>query len=181
MANENTPKYERETVTSDTSGMRNESSRVVMGEGRQGMSPGVVMALVLAAVAVAVVLVLLFTQRREDQTASLAQPSVQPSQSATPMPEVRTVPVPVAPPPTAIPPARSTTTVDDSVLVDQVKRKILDSSELASATIEVSVDAGQVTLRGEVNNEAMRALAEQLAKQVKGVKSVSNRIKVKIS
>jgi len=63
--------------------------------------------------------------------------------------------------------------------MDQVRRKILDSTELASATIDVSVNAGQVTLNGEVNNNAMRALAEQLAKQVKGVKGVTNRIKVK--
>jgi len=188
MADEKISKYERETITPNT---HSETSRTVVSEDRQGISPGVVVALVLATVAVAIALAMFLSQRQDEQsTAAVAQPTpappnitvIPPAPTITVVPEVRTVPIPVAPPvtPTVMPTTRTAAPVDDSVLMDQVKQKILDARELASATIEVNVNAGQVTLSGEVNNEAMRALAEQLAKQVKGVKTVTNRITVKV-
>lgn len=188
MADEKISKYERETITPNA---RSETSQTVVSKDRQGVSPGVVVALVLATVAVAIALAMFLSQRQDEQsTAAVAQPTpaapnitvIPPAPTITVVPEIRTVPVPVAPPvaPTVMPTTRTDMPVNDSVLMDQVKRKILDTTELASATIEVNVNAGQVTLNGEVSNEAMRALAEQLAKQVKGVKTVINRIKVKV-
>src|SRR5438093_4313291 len=134
MADEKITKDEREIVTPNT---RSETSRTVVSEDRQGVSPGIVVALVLAAVAVVIALVIFMSQRREDQsTAAVAQPTpaapnitvVPPAPNITVVPEVRTVPVPVAPPvtPTVMPTTQAPTPVDDSVLLDQVKRKILD-------------------------------------------------------
>src|SRR5262249_42182763 len=73
----------------------------------------------------------------------------------------------------------ATTAASDSTLAQQIRQRILDSSELAGSTIEISVSSGQVTLNGEVNNEGLRALAQQLARQVNGGKGVNNRIRVR--
>jgi len=187
MANEDIPRYERETVTRP--GERHEYSRTIVPEDRRGVSPAAVVALVLAAIAVTMALMLFFNQRRQDEMAATTQPTAtpQPSQTVTiiPVPQVQTVPVPATPPtstaPGVVPPAPTASPViDDATIENKVRDKLLYSPELASAKIDVKVDSGWVTLSGEVTNPAMKSLAEQLAKQVKGVKRVTNNIDVKL-
>jgi osmotically-inducible protein OsmY len=49
------------------------------------------------------------------------------------------------------------------------------SSNVNSSDISVSTDSGIVTLSGKVNSGAERALAVELAQNVRGVKSVDSK------
>ena len=49
----------------------------------------------------------------------------------------------------------------------------------ALGTVTTTVAEGVVTLRGEVDNDELKALAETTAREVKGVKSVVNSLSVK--
>jgi hyperosmotically inducible periplasmic protein len=68
---------------------------------------------------------------------------------------------------------------DDATITSNVKAKLAADSSLASSTINVDTKEGVVTLTGMVNTEADKGKAEQLAKSVEGVKSVTNSLTVK--
>lgn len=62
--------------------------------------------------------------------------------------------------------------VADGWITAKVKSNFIYSSNVASSDIDVNTSAGVVTLRGKVNSGAERALAIELAQNVRGVKSV---------
>ena len=68
--------------------------------------------------------------------------------------------------------------VDDSWITTKVKSKLAAAKGIKSSDISVNTTDGVVTLTGTVASSKQRTRVEHLAKQVKGVKSVVNQIKV---
>jgi hyperosmotically inducible protein len=62
--------------------------------------------------------------------------------------------------------------VADAWITTKVKSNFIYSSNVSGADVDVSTNAGNVTLKGNVSNSAERALAIELAQNVRGVKSV---------
>ena len=69
--------------------------------------------------------------------------------------------------------------VDDTVITAKVKTAILGESTLKSAEINVETFKGTVQLSGFVNSQSDVNRAVVVAKNVKGVKSVKNDMRVK--
>lgn len=70
------------------------------------------------------------------------------------------------------------TPVSDDVIVDQVRVKIADDSEIGGQPIQVDAHNGVVVLTGKVSNEKFKLKAEKVAKKVKGVTGVENDLKI---
>ena len=68
--------------------------------------------------------------------------------------------------------------VTDDVIVDQVRVKIADDSEIGGQPIQVDAHNGVVVLSGKVSSEKFKAKAEKVAKKVKGVSGVDNKLVV---
>lgn len=68
---------------------------------------------------------------------------------------------------------------DDAAIAAAVKAKMIADSPATAAAISVATTEGVVTLTGAVDSEAVKAKAQQLAKSVEGVKSVTNNLTVK--
>ena len=68
--------------------------------------------------------------------------------------------------------------VSDDVIVDQVRVKIADDSEVGGQAIQVDSHNGVVVLTGKVTNDKFKAKAEKIAKKVKGVTGVDNRLAI---
>lgn len=64
------------------------------------------------------------------------------------------------------------TNISDSWITTKVKSTYLYSSNINSSDISVSTNAGVVTLSGKVGNGVERALAIELAQNIRGVRSV---------
>ena len=69
--------------------------------------------------------------------------------------------------------------IDDTVITTKVKAAILNEETLKSAEINVETFKGVVQLSGFVNSEADIAKAAQVAREVKGVTSVKNDMRLK--
>jgi len=69
--------------------------------------------------------------------------------------------------------------IDDSVITTKVKAAILDEPSLKVSEINVETFKGVVQLSGFVSSRANINTAGEVAKRVKGVKSVKNSILVK--
>jgi hyperosmotically inducible periplasmic protein len=70
------------------------------------------------------------------------------------------------------------TPISDDVLVDQVRVKIADDSEIGGQPIQVDAHNGVVVLSGKVSTEKFKLKAEKVAKKVKGVTGVENDLKI---
>jgi osmotically-inducible protein OsmY len=68
--------------------------------------------------------------------------------------------------------------VSDDVIVDQVRVKIADDSEVGGQPIQVDAHNGTVVLSGKVTNDKFKVKAEKLAKKVKGVVGVENKLAI---
>lgn len=68
--------------------------------------------------------------------------------------------------------------VEDATLTAEVKLKLLANSETEGMSINVDTLNRAVTLSGEVDSAAEKALAEQIASNVNGVKRVNNELSV---
>jgi osmotically-inducible protein OsmY len=68
------------------------------------------------------------------------------------------------------------TPVTDDVIVDQVRVKIADDSEVGGQPIQVDAHNGVVVLTGKVTNDKLKAKVEKIAKKVKGVTGVENKL-----
>ena len=73
--------------------------------------------------------------------------------------------------------AQSSNKADDK-LYDQVRLRLAGDPMVNGGALDVDVKDGAVTLRGKVRTDKARERAEKLAKKVKGVKSVTNEIKI---
>lgn len=69
-------------------------------------------------------------------------------------------------------------TPSDDALYDQVRLAIAKDRTVGGGNIQVNVTNGNVELTGSVKQEKIRTQAEKIAKKVKGVKSVDNKIRV---
>lgn len=69
--------------------------------------------------------------------------------------------------------------VDDAMITSKVKAAILGESTLKSAEINVETYKGVVQLSGFVSSQAAASKAVELARVVKGVKSVKNDMRIK--
>ena len=69
--------------------------------------------------------------------------------------------------------------VDDATITAKVKSQLLADPQVAGLNVNVTTFQGQVQLSGYVESPDQRSKAEQLAKSITGVKSVSNDLIVK--
>jgi osmotically-inducible protein OsmY len=69
--------------------------------------------------------------------------------------------------------------VDDAVITTKVKAAIFNDSDLKTFEINVETFKGVVQLSGFVTARASIGKATELARQVKGVKSVKNDLRIK--
>jgi osmotically-inducible protein OsmY len=69
-------------------------------------------------------------------------------------------------------------TVADATTTATVKSKLLWNRNTGGLAIDVSTENGAVTLEGEADSDASKALAERLTANTDGVYSVNNRIRV---
>ncbi|HEX5230299.1 MAG TPA: BON domain-containing protein [Bryobacteraceae bacterium] len=66
--------------------------------------------------------------------------------------------------------------ITDDTIVDQVRVKIADDSEIGGQPIQVDAHNGVVVLTGKVSSEKYKGKAEKVAKKVKGVTGVDNKL-----
>jgi hyperosmotically inducible protein len=69
--------------------------------------------------------------------------------------------------------------VSDDSINDQVRITFANDKVIGAVPFEVSVKDGVVTLTGTADTQAQRSRAQNLARKVKGVKSVVNNITLK--
>ncbi len=69
--------------------------------------------------------------------------------------------------------------IDDSVITAKVKAAILDEPTLKVAEINVETFKGVVQLSGFVSSQAASSKAVEVARSVRGVKSVKNDMRIK--
>ena len=70
-------------------------------------------------------------------------------------------------------------TPNDNKINDEIKIKLANDRDVGKNAIDVDVrDGGQVTLSGKVTKESEKSRAEHIARKVKGVKSVQNKLVV---
>jgi hyperosmotically inducible periplasmic protein len=72
-------------------------------------------------------------------------------------------------------------TVDDAAITAKVKSQLLSDPNVSGLNVNVTTFKGQVQLSGYVDNPEQRSKAEQIARDVSGVQSVSNDLIVKPS
>jgi osmotically-inducible protein OsmY len=70
------------------------------------------------------------------------------------------------------------TPVTDDVIVDQVRVKIADDSEVGGQPIQVDAHNGVVVLTGKITNDKLKSRVEKLVKKVKGVTGVDDKLVV---
>jgi hyperosmotically inducible protein len=68
--------------------------------------------------------------------------------------------------------------IDDASITAQVSAGLVKDPDLSALKINVDTVKGVVTLNGTTTNDAARQRAEAIAKDVKGVASVNNRLTV---
>ena len=69
-------------------------------------------------------------------------------------------------------------TPNDDRIYDAVRRKLADDADVKGAGFTVVVKNGAITLEGRVHDEKAREKAARLAKKVKGVTTVDNKLKL---
>src|SRR5215204_6166738 len=185
----------RSRVVVDTPNERREvvSSQSVRTPDNSGISAGMIGILVVVAIALITMLVLFWMSNQPttdnanltaqqppavvQQPAPVQQPPVIIQQ---PAPATQPAPIIVSPPAGgSTSSSASTTTADmDSTIQAAVDKRLTDDPELSTFGITASVLNGKVMLIGTVKTEALKAQAERVVKQVKGVKEVDNQISV---
>jgi hyperosmotically inducible periplasmic protein len=68
--------------------------------------------------------------------------------------------------------------VDDATLTARVKAALMDDEQVKGTSFNVDVYQGKVTLSGVTDNREQAQRAQQVARQVPGVKGVENSIRV---
>jgi osmotically-inducible protein OsmY len=70
------------------------------------------------------------------------------------------------------------TPVSDDVIVDQVRVRIADDSEVGGQAVQVDAHNGVVVLTGKITNDKLKSRLEKLVKKVKGVTGVDDKLVV---
>lgn len=192
-----------ETPTARREVVRTETSRV---PDRQGVSTGVVAALVIGAIALTTILFMFLMNRNSDSTntnvrvATTAptplqqQPPVivqQPAQQQAPPTIVVEQPATQQPPqtivveqPSTTTPSSTTTTTtrprgnDDATIQASIDKKLADDPKFASLGVIASVADGKVTLTGTVDTADLKRQVESMVKRMEGVRTVDNQITI---
>jgi hyperosmotically inducible periplasmic protein len=68
--------------------------------------------------------------------------------------------------------------ISDDALYDQVRIKLANDRLIGGDNIQVKVTDGVVELTGNVKEDKHKSQAEKVAKKVKGVKKVENKLRV---
>ncbi|HYE65203.1 MAG TPA: BON domain-containing protein [Pyrinomonadaceae bacterium] len=194
----------RSRVVVETPTARREVEQTVTARApeRQGVSTGVVAAIVVATVALVTIIFLFLLNRQNETNANLSmatappatqQPVIiqQPAPQQPPVivqqPPVTTQPAPivVTPPTTTDPTVASGTTsansasgTDDLTIQSAINTKISEDPQLASLPLDILVMSGKVTLTGTVETQDQKRRVERLVRAVKGVSGVDNQITV---
>ncbi|HKN84369.1 MAG TPA: BON domain-containing protein [Pyrinomonadaceae bacterium] len=178
-----TPNERREVVHS-------QSVRTPEGN---GISAGMVGVLVVVAIALITMLVLFWMSNQPTDNANMTaqqQPTVieQPAPAQQPpviiqqpAPATQPAPIVVTPPAGGSVPATSApadTANMDSMIQAAIDKKLTDDPDLSTLGITATVLNGKVMLVGTVKTADLKAKAERIVKQVKGVKDVDNQITV---
>lgn len=189
-----------ETPTARREVVRTETSRV---PDRQGVSTGVVAALVIGAIALTTILFLFMMNRNNDASNTnvrvattaptplqqQAPPVViqQPAQQQAPPVVIEQAPqappVVVTQPATTTPPSSTTTEsrpkgTDDATVQANIDQKMADEPKFASLGVIASVVDGKVTLTGSVDTPELKRQVEAFVKRIEGVRRVDNQITV---
>jgi hyperosmotically inducible protein len=69
--------------------------------------------------------------------------------------------------------------VDDATITTQIKARMYENKDVAGSSISVETLNGTVMLSGFAKNATEKAVAERIARDVNGVKSVRNEIAVR--
>lgn len=69
--------------------------------------------------------------------------------------------------------------IDDTAITSSVKARFVANNEVDASSIKVDTLNGTVLLSGFAKNGTERTTAESLAREVKGVKSIQNKITVR--
>jgi hyperosmotically inducible protein len=69
--------------------------------------------------------------------------------------------------------------IDDSAITTAVKAKFVDSKQVDANLISVETMKGNVQLSGYAKSANEKAMAESLAREVKGVTAVTNSVQVR--
>lgn len=69
--------------------------------------------------------------------------------------------------------------IDDTLITSKVKAKLVESSDVSAAAVNVETFKGIVQLSGFASSTSERVKAEELARGVEGVKQVKNDIRLK--
>ena len=80
---------------------------------------------------------------------------------------------------TAVAADRAKAVLEDGALTAKIKSKMALDDTVKARSIDVSTDAGVVTLSGDVASTAEHQRAVQLARETAGVKSVRDKIRVR--
>jgi hypothetical protein len=67
---------------------------------------------------------------------------------------------------------------DDTDIMNDFKRRLLELQPLDTSLVQVSSEDEVITLKGEVNSEAVAQFLGRVAENILGVRSVSNRLAV---
>jgi len=173
----NTPTSQREVVRSEA----------VRYPEREGVSGGVLAAIVVGVVALAAIAVLFLMNRQQQdananvasqppQTTIVQQPAQQPPVVVQqPAPATQPAPVIVNNPPASGGTATNGAPNDFSIQA-AIDKKLSNDPNLSSLGIYATVVNGKATITGTVRSEAVKAQVERAVRSVKGVKSVDNQI-----
>jgi hypothetical protein len=181
---------ERSRVVVETPHARREYERAeaVRHPERNGVSGGVLAAVVVGVIALAALMVLFLMNRQDTANETLAnQPPQttivqQPAQQQPPIivqqPATTTQPAPVIITQPATGGSAPSSGNDDAVIQTAIDKKFSDDPAFSSLGVTATVFGGKVTLMGTVKSQALKNQIERAVKNVKGVLSVDNQISV---
>ena len=179
----NTPTSQREVVRTEA---------VRYPERREGISGGVLAAIVVGIVALAAIVILFVMNRQQqDANANLAsqqqpqtivqQPAQQPPNVIVQQPAPATQAAPIIVNNPSAPSSGGATTSaapDDGAIQASIDRKLSSDPNLSSLGIYASFANGKATLTGTVKSDAVKTQVEKAVMSVKGVKRVDNQIMI---
>ncbi|HVG38370.1 MAG TPA: BON domain-containing protein [Pyrinomonadaceae bacterium] len=175
-----TPDARREVVRTET----------IRGEERRGISTGAVAAIVVAAVALTAIAFMFLLNRGDDAPTADQRTGVAPTLAPAAPPQTTVIQQPAAVPPTTIiqqapptqmpmvAPTAAAPLIDDGTLQANVTNAIMNDADLATSDIEVTVLNAEATITGNVATVDLKRRADKIARAVKGLKKIDNKILV---